>query len=321
MLAKEFGLPESEIVATILAGSAALRRHRDAERDRPAVDNKVVAGWNALAISALCRAANTLEPIDRARSERCRVGALRAAEFLRTKMCDANSGRVARIYDAGTAAGDAGAGFVDDYAYLTAAALALYDMTFEPAWLHWAVQLQAYLDEHFRDRDRGGYFQTEDETTTATEPRSSSSSNIVRLKPGIDTALPSPNGVIAMNLLYLSGYGCSAPPQQQLGTDSAVQVQRARETIEAFAVEVVQHPFLFVTLLGAVVLDQVGVKAIVVQGEMAVEEMRRLDGWGRTVVRMGTGSDVGKKVLVCEHGVCRELGEGELDERVDGDLV
>ena len=91
-----------------------------------------------------------------------------------------------------------------------------------------------------------------------------------------------------------------------------VNIKAARQAMDAFAVEVIQHPFLFVTMLGAVVLECVGVKNIQVEGEISEAEIRSLNGWGRTLVKLSSSGV--KKVLLCENGVCREMVEGELDK-------
>ena len=304
VLAKEFGLAEEEIVKQIKSGKKKMAAWRKTVRERPAVDDKIVAGWNALAISALCRANNTLAEIDETRSKRCREAALKAAAFVKAKLWNEQDGSLKRIYSPKrdqAADDDNNVAYVDDYAYMTAACLALFDMTFDKSYLHWAQKMQDYLDTYFRDENAGGYFQA---------PASSSvGQHIVRLKPGTDTALPSPNGVVAMSLLYLASYCLSDDAER-----SRNYMRAARQTIDAFAVEVIQHPFLFVTLLGAVVLDAVGVKTIQVEGEIGEAEIRSLNGWGRTLVRLaGTGTGE-KRVLLCEDGVCREMVEGELDK-------
>lgn len=293
VLAKEFGMPEEEIVKTIKTGKKKLAEWRKRERERPTVDQKIVAGWNGLAISALCRASNTLAEIDEARSKRCRDAALKSAAFVMGKMWNEADGSLQRVYP--TTPGDGTFACVDDYAYFAASCLALYDQTFDDAYLRRAEKLQEYLDKNFADDDSGGYFQV---------PASSAGQHIVRLKPGTDNALPSPNGVIAMNLLYLSSYHNDTARDRYVKT--------ARRTINAFAVEVIQHPFLFVTLLGAVVLESLGVKVIQVQGEISEAEIRSLNGWGRTVIRLSNEGE--KKVFLCENGVCREMVEGELDK-------
>lgn len=74
---------------------------------------------------------------------------------------------------------------------------------------------------------------------------------LFRLKTGTDSATPSTNGVIAQNLLRLSSL---------LEDDSYKAL--AKETCSAFSVEVLQHPFLFVGLLDAIVGLELGVKNV-----------------------------------------------------------
>ena len=141
---------------------------------------------------------------------------------------------------------------------------------------------------------------------------------IMTLKPGSDNVLPSPNGIIASNLLLLSSY--LEEPSFKI---------MAKRTIDAFAIEIIQHPFLFVSMLSAIVLEAVGVKGIVVVGG---EAAHTLGGFGRTVVGLqdeegerwlrdrnpllhGLRLRDGKqgRVMICEAGTCRELEKGELE--------
>jgi len=385
VLAKEFGLGQAEIVKIIKAGRAMLAEWRIKERARPSVDKKIITSWNALAISALCRAANTLADIDETRSKRCKDAAVRAADFIKTKSYNSSLGTLRRAFpphgDSPSTSSEDPTAFIDDYAYLIQACMALYDITFSQDYLVWAQQLQEYVNCNFWDKESGGYFQApslagppgpsalstspdgEAAPSTITMP---SVQKIVRLKPGTDTALPSPNGVVALNLLYLAGYLSSLSAASALpiatatepnlvsssgsgscGATSTTDVAEkyallARQTISAFGVEILQHPFLFVTLLGAVVLDVVGVKNIVLTGDWEGREQglraRELNGWGRTAVKIprdeaaaataSGGRDEGapgpapaagvqSAVLICEKGQCREMRRGELDEGVD----
>lgn len=74
---------------------------------------------------------------------------------------------------------------------------------------------------------------------------------ILRLKGGTEAATPSVNGVIARNLLRLSAL---------LEEESYRKL--ARETCNAFSVEIMQHPFLFVGLLDVVVGLDLGVRTV-----------------------------------------------------------
>jgi uncharacterized protein YyaL (SSP411 family) len=143
---------------------------------------------------------------------------------------------------------------------------------------------------------------------------------IMNLKPGSDNALPSPNGIIASNLLLLSSY-LAEPSYKTL----------AKRTIEAFAIEIIQHPFLFVSMLSAIVLEAVGVRSIVAVGDAA---LNRLRGFGRTVVRLHGQHGKGwlternqllrglklrdgekSRIMICEAGTCRDMKSDELDAR------
>jgi uncharacterized protein YyaL (SSP411 family) len=305
-LAQEFSLPEAEIVRIIKAARRKLADYRTQNRERPEVDTKVILSWNALAIAALARAANTLAAIDRQRAARCRHAAEKAVAFIKKEMYDETTGQLTRIYkpDANTSTSenhhssseDTNIAFLDDYAYFSLALIALYDVTFQPADLELAASLQSYMDEHFIANTTGAYFQAQ-----------RSAEQIFRLKPGTDNSLPSPNGVIANNLMYFSSY---VPEKQQ------EYVAKARNVLDAFAVEIIQHPWLYVGMLSAVVMEQVGVKRLVAPKDMGDLELGKVKGFGRVVVK----DDV-RSFVICEgggNGVCRELKEGELEDGKEG---
>ncbi len=144
VLAKEFGLPEGEIVKIIKDGRQKLRAHRELKRGRPEIDEKILTGWNALAIAALCIASTTLKDVDGAKSESCKTTAFKAAQFIRdynyhhdTKTLKRySSPRLCKESERLPA-------YVDDYAYMTQACLALYEITFAEEWLEWADELQS----------------------------------------------------------------------------------------------------------------------------------------------------------------------------------
>lgn len=74
---------------------------------------------------------------------------------------------------------------------------------------------------------------------------------LLRLKTGTESATPSVNGVIARNLLRLSA----------LLNDEGYRTL-ARHTCHTFSVEILQHPFLFVGLLDAVVGLNLGTRSV-----------------------------------------------------------
>ncbi|KAJ9297304.1 hypothetical protein DTO271G3_4597 [Paecilomyces variotii] len=246
-LAKDFGLSEEEVVKIIKSGRQKLREYRDKTRVRPDLDDKIIVAWNGLAIGALAKCSILLDEFDNARAVQCRDAAVKAVNFIKGNLFEKRTGQLWRIYRDGNR-GDT-PGFADDYAYLTEGLLHLYEATFDDSYLQFAQQLQQYLNTHFiaegPDSSSAGYYTTPANMTPGVP------GPILRLKGGTEAATPSVNGVIARNLLRLSAL---------LEEESYRKL--ARETCNAFSVEIMQHPFLFVGLLDVVVGLDLGVRTV-----------------------------------------------------------
>ncbi len=153
------------------------------KRSQPLRDEKILAAWNGLMISAFARAGFALgEPA-------YVTAAVRAADFLLERMRE--QGRLLRVYKDGHSDGPA---FLEDYAFVIAGLLDLHEVSPEARWLGAALALQKTLDSHYADAEGGGYFRTADDHERL----------IGREKPGRDGAIPSGNSVEALNLLRLS---------------------------------------------------------------------------------------------------------------------
>ncbi|KAI5302673.1 hypothetical protein KEM56_000468 [Ascosphaera pollenicola] len=120
-LAKDFGLSEDEVLKMIKHARKLLDDHRRTRRVPPDVDDKIVAGWNGLAIHALAKASIVLSDIDEACSRACLKVAERCMQFVRREMVDQESGQVWRVWRNGSRAKTPG--FAEDYAYLAHAAI------------------------------------------------------------------------------------------------------------------------------------------------------------------------------------------------------
>jgi uncharacterized protein YyaL (SSP411 family) len=140
-LAAQFGMSEEEIVRTIKESRNKLRAHRDIERVRPALDDKIVVGWNGIAIGALARASSVISDFDPEHGARYLASAKKAAEFIQKSMYNPNQMTLKRVWRDGFA-GETGA-FADDYAFLIEGLIDLYESTFEEEWLRWANDLQS----------------------------------------------------------------------------------------------------------------------------------------------------------------------------------
>ncbi|KAI9780281.1 MAG: hypothetical protein M1816_003123 [Peltula sp. TS41687] len=266
-LAREFGLSEEVVVGIIKEGKRKLWEHREMERPRAALDGKIVTCWNGLAIGSLARTSVSLEPIDPEHAQAYLKHAVRAANFIRENMYDEATGKLKRLYFKGSGHVS---GFADDYAFLIQGLIHLYEATFDESYLQWADSLQKTQISLFWDESSSGFFATE----------TGAQDLILRLKDGMDNAEPSPNGISAQNLYRLSS---------MFGDDEYGEY--ARKTCRAFEPELMQHPFLFTSMLPAVVAGALGVKSVVVtgQGPRIDEALKRIRGRIRsaeTLVRL-----------------------------------
>jgi uncharacterized protein len=180
--AKMLGRDASELAAEMDAARRKLLAAREG-RVRPGRDDKVLVAWNSLAIEALARAGATLK------EPRYTTAANAAADFLLASLY--GDGRLLHYWRAGQAKYDA---YLDDYAGLGNALLALYETG--GAWdrLDQAVALADRLLASFADQEHGGFFYTADDHERL----------IVRRKDAIDNPLPSGNGLAATLLTRLA---------------------------------------------------------------------------------------------------------------------
>jgi uncharacterized protein YyaL (SSP411 family) len=139
ILASQFGMSEEDIVKVIKESRETLRKHRDVERVRPSLDDKIIVGWNGIAIGGLARTSNAIESFDPEKAKSYMAAAKKAAEFVKKEMYDASSNQLKRVWREG--AGDTGA-FADDYAFFIEGLIDLYEATFEEEYIKWAAELQ-----------------------------------------------------------------------------------------------------------------------------------------------------------------------------------
>ena len=113
------------------------------QRVRPGTDDKVLSGWNGLAISGLVAAWRAIG------HEPALALAMRVATFLRDRMVEGD--RIARVYHEGkTKQLD---GTLDDYAFCANAFLDLAEATGDRAWWDLGARLLATVRARFVDHD------------------------------------------------------------------------------------------------------------------------------------------------------------------------
>ncbi len=168
-----------------------LKKRRDA-RHRPRRDTKVLADWNALAISALTEAGLAFGRDD------WLAAAEKAFAFV-AKNLTGPDGALRHSWHASGRAGALGArANLADLAYLSQTALTLFEATGNPAYLARSKGWVKYALDRFWDIDQGGFFATD----------AKDKSLMVRVKPIVDNPNPSGNGAmieVLARLYFLTG--------------------------------------------------------------------------------------------------------------------
>ncbi len=201
-----------------------------ARREPPATDRKILAAWNGLMLSAFARGALVLDEPSYLAIARRAAARLTGDGPLRHEIVDGRP---------------VGEPFLDDYAFVVAGLLDLFEADPDPRWLAQAVELQAALDADFADPDGGGYFFTAARHEVL----------LRRTKPDDDGALPAGNSIAALDLLRLAEY-----------TDDAHYRERAEGVFRAFAPILSRAPAALPSLLVALDFDLDHPKEVVIVG-------------------------------------------------------
>ncbi|MCG7933987.1 MAG: DUF255 domain-containing protein [Candidatus Thiodiazotropha taylori] len=155
------------------------------KRIPPLRDDKIVTSWNGMMITAFAQAADLLD------NTSYRDAALKAAEFL-WQQNRYKPGYLWRVHLNGQSSI---AATQEDYAYLSESFLYLYDLTGEPLWLERAKELAGVMTGRFLDRQQGGFFMNEAESSITGMGRPKDE--------GADNAIPSGSSVAIHSLQRL----------------------------------------------------------------------------------------------------------------------
>ncbi len=237
---------QSEQLSSLRQKLLALR----AKRPAPSMDRKILTGWNGLMISSLAFGYQVLG------KHAYLQAAQDAARFIKGAMW--SSGALMRRHFDG-AVGIAGC--LEDYAYLIAGLIDLYESDFDQDWLLFAKDLQAAQDQHFWDMQGFGYFY------------STASELIVRRKDLLDNATPAANSVAIMNLLRLGHFFPGTGLED-----------RAKQTLELLSPYLVQYPSAVSSALCALDFHERGSFELAAVGKSADARNRILkDIYGRFI--------------------------------------
>lgn len=183
--ANHFGITESEVENSIAKSGKILFEARS-KRIRPMTDDKILTSWNALAISAFTNAYRVFG------ERKFLETALQTANFIKNNRID-NEGKVLRMTKKEGASLN---GFLDDYSFLAASFIDLYQATFDEQWLLLARKMTNYAVANFYDTESGMFQFTELADKEIIFPKTEIADNVI----------PSSNSVMANVLNTLSIY-------------------------------------------------------------------------------------------------------------------
>jgi uncharacterized protein len=180
-LLKKYRVSDDEFTRLLKAVKHRLLDVRET-RIRPGLDDKILAGWNAMMITGLLDAFHAFaEP-------RFLGIAVLNMEFLEKNLIEGNT--VFRSFKGKRGNTE---GFLEDYAYVIQAYLKLYQANFNEKWIARAKAFTEYTLENFYDPSESFFFYTS----------SQSEKLIARKKEIFDNVIPASNGVMAQNLYHL----------------------------------------------------------------------------------------------------------------------
>jgi len=193
------------------------------KRIRPHLDDKVLASWNGLMLSAMAQAYAVLK------DEKYRKAAEKNIAFLQAKLwvpAEKSKGAASRprtgtLYHRWRDGARDNVQLLDGYAFLLAGALSLYEVTLEPRHLDFSIALSEAMLEKFYDSENGGFWQS----------ASDAKDLILRVKEDYDGAQPSGNSVAIMALLKLGRI-----------TERNDFIEAAEKSLRSFATRLQQLP-------------------------------------------------------------------------------
>lgn len=189
-LAPKLGLIAEQLGERIGEAKARIFEARS-KRIRPGLDYKIIASWNGLMLKGLCDAFRVLP------DERYLQFAITNAEFIMKYLTEGD--KLIRIYQSADKIA-----FLDDYANIIDAFIALYEVTFDIKWLTQARAFTNRAIADFYDEQEGMFFYT---AVTDEEL-------IARKCEIMDGVIPASNSVMARNLKKLSLFFENEPYEQ-----------------------------------------------------------------------------------------------------------
>ena len=243
-MSSDFGIPIEELKKKVESVREKLFEVRG-KRIHPYKDDKILTDWSGLMISALSRASQVFK------EKKYSNAAEKAVVFIQNNLFLQDQKLLHRFRE-----GEAGLpAHIDDYAFIIAGLLDLYEAVFEVKYLKLALLLQQIQIDNYWDNENGGFFFTSKDGEKL----------LIRQKEIYDGAMPSGNSVSLLNLLRLG----------RISGNTKLE-GKADKVIKAFSVQVSGSPMAFTQFLNGVDFTLGATKEIVVVGENSSSETQKI---------------------------------------------
>ena len=226
--AEKLNRPLEEIKKVLKDGLDILKENRKNFRSFPHRDEKIITSWNGMMIGALSVASKTF-----GRGEYLKI-AEGVAEFIKSEIIhrdEEGNLRLWRSFFDGKSSKIEG--FAEDYSNLISGLIELNQINFNPEHLNLAEELQSTLDNLYRDKAGGGYYDALNGTD-----------GLFRIKDDHDGVEPSANSLTALNCLKLN-----------LLTGKKVYMERFKQILRLFTKRLDKEPQSMTTLISAIIMD------------------------------------------------------------------
>ncbi|NND88864.1 MAG: thioredoxin domain-containing protein, partial [Flavobacteriaceae bacterium] len=248
--------PDAEIMEEFDISEETLHQKKDSwrskllnyrnKRAKPRLDDKTQTSWNALMLKGYVDAYKTFG------TKKYLDAAIKNATFIAEQQIQ-NDGALLHIYKDGKSSIN---GYLEDYAAVIDAYIALYEATLNDKWIHLAKELTEYTYSHFFDPESSMFYFTSDEDEAL----------VARNFEYRDNVIPASNSIMAKNL-YILGHHFDEPKYGETST----------QMLKNVLPEIEQYPSGFSNWLDLLANHQNKFYEVVVVGEDAHEKVAEIN--------------------------------------------
>ena len=242
---QEFGITSEALQEKKQYWKETLFAYRE-KRSRPRLDDKTLTSWNGLMLKGYVDAYKAFQ-----KQEYLEV-ALKNAQFIASKQLQ-KDGALYHSYKDGKSTIN---GYLEDYASVVEAYIALFEVTMDEQWLNKAKKMTDYTFTNFFDEEKHMFYFTSKEDAKL----------VSRNFEYRDNVIPASNSIMAKNLFKLSHY-----------FDSPKYAETSRQMLKNVHLEMEQYPSGFSNWLDLLANYKSKFYEIVVVGEDASEKIKEIN--------------------------------------------